>query len=216
MTKRVVVIGGGWSGCAAALAAYMAGASSVVIIERTDYLLGTGLVGGIMRNNGRFTAAEEMIAMGAGTLFEVCDEVSVHKNFDFPGHKHASLYDVTAIEPAVRRVLDATGIDIKLIHRVTKVNTSNGSIDSIHLENGSIGHLSPEGNVVVANLLVELLCTPGSAARGRLGTRCPRPAGAALTCRSDPPTSTTTSSRRPIPKSAKRSLRTRLSRSGTG
>lgn len=137
MTKRVVVIGGGWSGCAAALAAYMAGASSVLIIERTDYLLGTGLVGGIMRNNGRFTAAEEMIAMGAGTLFEVCDEVSVHKNFDFPGHKHASLYDVTAIEPAVRRVLDATGIDIKLIHRVTKVNTSNGSIDSIHLENGS-------------------------------------------------------------------------------
>jgi glycine/D-amino acid oxidase-like deaminating enzyme len=69
MTKRVVVIGGGWSGCAAALAAYQAGAESVVMVERTDYLLGTGLVGGIMRNNGRFTAAEEMIAMGAGTLF---------------------------------------------------------------------------------------------------------------------------------------------------
>ena len=48
------------------MAAYMAGATSVVMVERTDYLLGTGLVGGIMRNNGRYTAAEEMRALGAG------------------------------------------------------------------------------------------------------------------------------------------------------
>ena len=137
MSGRVVIIGGGWSGCAAAIAAYMAGATSVVLVERTDYLLGTGLVGGIMRNNGRFTATEEMIAMGAGDLFLVADGVSVHRNFEFPGHKHASLYDVTAIEPAVRRLLVELGVDVRLIHRVTKVNTSNGSIDSIHLENGS-------------------------------------------------------------------------------
>nr|MCU0586267.1 FAD-dependent oxidoreductase [Desulfobacterales bacterium] len=55
----VVIVGGGWSGCAAALAARSRGAD-VVLVERTDMLLGTGLVGGIMRNNGRFTAAEEM------------------------------------------------------------------------------------------------------------------------------------------------------------
>lgn len=108
------------------------------MVERTDYLLGTGLVGGIMRNNGRFTAAEEMIAMGGGELFEVADSVSVHSNFDFPGHQHASLYDVTAIEPAVRRLLDAVGIEVRLIHRATTVHTSNGSIDSIHMENGAV------------------------------------------------------------------------------
>lgn len=140
MPGRVVVIGGGWSGCAAALAAYKAGASSVVMVERTDYLLGTGLVGGIMRNNGRFTAAEEMIAMGGGELFQICDDVSVHRNFSFPGHEHASLYDVTAIEPAVRKRLDEVGIEIKTIHRVTNVDTSNGSINSIGFENGrSVG-----------------------------------------------------------------------------
>jgi len=60
---KIVVIGGGWSGCAAALAPAKQDAQ-VVLIERTDMLLGTGLVGGIMRNNGRYTAAEEMIAMG--------------------------------------------------------------------------------------------------------------------------------------------------------
>ena len=55
---KVVVVGGGWAGCGAALAAGKQGAE-VVLIERTDMLLGTGLVGGIMRNNGRFTAAEK-------------------------------------------------------------------------------------------------------------------------------------------------------------
>ena len=63
-------------------------------------LLGTGLVGGIMRNNGRFTATEEMIAMGGGELFNVTDTVARHRNIDFPGHKHASLYDVAKVEPA--------------------------------------------------------------------------------------------------------------------
>ena len=54
---KVVVIGGGWSGVAAAIRARISGAE-VVIAEKTDLLLGLGNVGGIMRNNGRFTAAE--------------------------------------------------------------------------------------------------------------------------------------------------------------
>ena len=82
MTK-VVIIGGGWAGCAAAVTAKKAGAE-VVIIERTDLLLGLGNVGGIMRNNGRFTAAEEAILLGAGDLFNICDKVSRHVNVDFP------------------------------------------------------------------------------------------------------------------------------------
>ncbi|MBN3384846.1 FAD-dependent oxidoreductase, partial [Clostridium botulinum] len=53
---KVVVIGGGWAGCAAAISAKKAGAD-VSIFEKTDLLLGLGNVGGIMRNNGRFTAA---------------------------------------------------------------------------------------------------------------------------------------------------------------
>ena len=57
MTK-IVVIGGGWAGCAAAVAARQAGAD-VTLLERTDMLLGTGLVGGIMYNNGRLSAAWE-------------------------------------------------------------------------------------------------------------------------------------------------------------
>jgi len=44
---KVIIIGGGWAGCAAALTAKKAGAE-VHIYEKTDLLLGLGNVGGIM------------------------------------------------------------------------------------------------------------------------------------------------------------------------
>ena len=69
---EVIVIGGGWAGVSAALTAKKAGADTA-LCERTDLLLGAGLVGGIMRNNGRFVAAEECIAMGCGDLFKLTD-----------------------------------------------------------------------------------------------------------------------------------------------
>ena len=117
---KVVIIGGGWSGCAAALAARKAGAE-VTLLEKTDLLLGLGNVGGIMRNNGRFTAAEENIALGAWELFDITDRCSRHVNVDFPGHKHASLYDVMKVEPNVRRLLREKGIEVRLMTRAVDV-----------------------------------------------------------------------------------------------
>jgi len=118
---RVIIIGGGWAGCGAAIAAAKAGADEVVLFEKTDLLLGTGLVGGIMRNNGRFTATEEMIALGAGDIFVTADKVSRHTDVAFPGHQHASLYDVTKIEPAIKRAVQSYGVQIKMVSRVTDV-----------------------------------------------------------------------------------------------
>ena len=114
---KLVIIGAGWSGCAAAISARKQGAQ-VTLIERTDMLLGTGLVGGIMRNNGRFTAAEEMIAMSGGELFRIIDGNVLHKGIFFPGHHHASLYNVATMEPVVRRDLEKRGIEIRLATRV--------------------------------------------------------------------------------------------------
>lgn len=127
---RVIVVGGGWAGCAAALAASRAGAR-VTLLERTDMLLGTGLVGGIMRNNGRFTAAEELVAMGGGELFQVCDRVSRHRNIDFPGHRHAYLYDVTGVLPEVEKVLGSAGVIVEYGARVVKALTSQGKITKV-------------------------------------------------------------------------------------
>lgn len=117
---RIVIAGGGWAGCAAAVRAAKLGMETV-LVEKTDLLLGLGNVGGIMRNNGRFTAAEENIAMGAGELFEITDRLSIHKNVDFPGHKHAAFYDTAMAEPQVRRLLENLGVEIRFMCRAVDV-----------------------------------------------------------------------------------------------
>ena len=132
---KVIVIGGGWSGCSAAITAKKAGAE-VVLYEKTDMLLGLGNVGGIMRNNGRYTASEEMIALGAGDLIHLTDENSRHKNIDFPGHKNAWLYDVNKIEPAVGKYLKAMNIEVNLVTRVVDVEKEGDKIKGIYLSDG--------------------------------------------------------------------------------
>jgi hypothetical protein len=103
----------------------------VELFERADMLLGTGLVGGIMRNNGRFTVTEEMLAMGGGDLFGITDRTARHRNIEFPGHKHASLYDVSTIEPAVRSAMVAAGVTIHLMARVNDIFVDNGAITKV-------------------------------------------------------------------------------------
>ena len=44
MIEQLVVVGGGWAGCAAALTAAQKGLA-VTLVERTDRLLASGLVG---------------------------------------------------------------------------------------------------------------------------------------------------------------------------
>jgi hypothetical protein len=127
---QVVVVGGGWAGCAAAWAARAAGAK-VALLEKTDLLLGTGLVGGIMYNNGRQTAACEIRALGGGKFLDLIDQVARHRNVNFPGHDHAMLYDVTRIEPVIRTALYEAGVDIRLQIRVVDVNREGNRIKSI-------------------------------------------------------------------------------------
>ncbi|GHV53994.1 FAD-dependent oxidoreductase [Synergistales bacterium] len=135
--KNVVVVGGGWGGVAAAASARKAGAR-VVLLERTDMLLGTGLVGGIFRNNGRFTAAEEMIALGCGDMFSVMDKTSRHKNMEFPGHKHSSLYDVYEIEPAVKSYLLDMGVDVRVTACVRGIDKAPGRLAAVKTSGGDV------------------------------------------------------------------------------
>jgi hypothetical protein len=134
---KVIIVGGGWAGCAAAVAAKKAGAE-VAIYEKTDLLLGLGNVGGIMRNNGRYTAAEELINLGAGDLIHITDSNTRHKNIDFPEHKHAWLCDVSKIEPEIRRYLLSLGIEINLITRVANIKQEGTKITGLVLHDNTI------------------------------------------------------------------------------
>ena len=135
--SKIVIAGGGWSGVSAAVCARRAGAE-VVLIEKTDLLLGAGNVGGIFRNNGRYTATEEMRALGAGDLFEIMDACALHKGIAFPGHAHASLYDVGAIEPEVRRFAEKLGIEVMTETHVMDVKAREGLVEAVVLNDGTI------------------------------------------------------------------------------
>lgn len=143
MTK-VIIVGGGWAGAAAAITAKKAGAQ-VHLYEKTDLLLGLGNVGGIMRNNGRWTASEELIELGAGDLIDIVDNTSRHKNIEFPGHKHATLYDVNLIEGKVSKYLEEIGINIHIESRVTDIKLEDSKIRGIYLSDGSY----EEGDVFI-------------------------------------------------------------------
>ncbi len=132
---KVVIAGGGWAGAGAAVAAVQAGAD-VTLLERTDMLLGTGLVGGIMRNNGRFTAAEEAICMGLGDIFNAVEAAVRHRNIDFPGHNHASLYDVAKIEPGIKNMLQQKGVKVYTRSRVGDVVMDERRIKAVVLDSG--------------------------------------------------------------------------------
>jgi hypothetical protein len=128
--SRVVIVGGGWSGCAAAVSARKAG-GDVVLLERTDMLLGAGLVGGLMGNNGRMTGALELEAMGGGELLRAAKSCARHPSVELPGHKYGWLYDSYRIEGAVRGCLDDAGVEVHLKTLVTKVERQGDSVVSV-------------------------------------------------------------------------------------
>lgn len=133
---KVVVIGGGFAGCQAAIQARKMDAE-VHIIERTDMLLGVGNVGGIMKNNGRFTASEELSYLGANEIIDIMDNLALHENIDFTGHKHASLTDIGKAEPEIRRFILSLGINIHFKSRGINVVVEDNSIVKIKLSDGT-------------------------------------------------------------------------------
>lgn len=148
---KILIIGGGWSGVSAAIEAKKIGAD-VEIFEKTDLLLGLGNVGGIMRNNGRYTASEELIAMGGGDLINICDKLSRHKNIEFPGHQHAYLYDVNLIEGEVSRYVKSLGIKVHYISRIIDVKLNGKKIE---------GLIDSDGNFYDGDVFIETTGSTG-------------------------------------------------------
>ena len=133
---KVIIVGGGWAGVSAAITAKKAGAD-VHLYEKTDLLLGLGNVGGIMRNNGRWTASEELKFLGAGDLIDIIDKTARHRDIEFPGHKHATLYDVNIIESYVKDYLLEIGINIYMESRITDVEYEKGTLKGVYLSDDS-------------------------------------------------------------------------------
>ncbi len=79
---KIVIVGGGFAGCAAAAAAAKVGAR-VVLIERMEVLGGLGLLAG-QSNHRQFPSKEELRLMDAYDMFQVIDNCTLHENVKMP------------------------------------------------------------------------------------------------------------------------------------
>ncbi len=110
---RVIVVGGGFAGCSAAISAANAGAE-VRLIERADMLLGnSSMYGGYMNPNGRFVAAEEAKYIGAGDMFEALESIKLHESVELPNLEGAYTFDACLAEPTIRRLVREKGVEIR-------------------------------------------------------------------------------------------------------
>ncbi len=148
MTK-VIVIGGGSAGIAAAVGARKAGAE-VTLLERQDQLLGIGRIAGSMDVGGRYPLHLEILEMGAPEVNAVLDDVTLphtdaYRKSHYPWHslpgseemtKHSWVYNVLTAEPALRRLLVKMGVEIIWRSRVTDIEKEGGHITRVKIHKG--------------------------------------------------------------------------------
>ncbi len=136
MSPKVVVVGGGFSGCAAAIAAAKVGAE-VLLLERTDMLSGAGLRAGRMNYNGKLVAAEEAKALGAGEVFGVLESIMLHRE-NIIDEEHGYVCDVIGVDPAMRQAVEVAGVKTMFESLVVDVSKDKSSIKTIKTESGEV------------------------------------------------------------------------------
>ncbi len=131
---EIIVVGGGFAGCAAALSAAKAGAK-VKLFERTDLLLGAGLRAARMNNNGKIVVAEEMKEMGGGDIFTALESIVLHRG-NIVSEVHGYVYDTRLVEPLIRKVLQEGDVETEFETRVVDVVRKGNEIKQIVLQSG--------------------------------------------------------------------------------
>jgi hypothetical protein len=132
--KKIVVVGGGFSGCAAAIAASKVGLPAV-ILERTDMLSGAGLRAGIMNVNGKIVAAEEAKSLGGGEVFEALESIILHRG-NIIDEEHAYVYNTALVDNTMRKIVKAAGVELYLESRVVQVETQDSSLKAVVTDEG--------------------------------------------------------------------------------
>lgn len=130
---RVIVVGGGFSGCAAALAAAKVGAE-VTLLERTDMLLAGGNRAGRVNHNGKLIVAEECKELGGGELFQALESITLHHG-TLPGEHHGYVYNTALAEAIVRKLVEAMGINLQMESRAIDVRKRGDVIRAVRLAN---------------------------------------------------------------------------------
>ncbi len=130
---KIVIVGGGFAGCAAAAAAARAGAS-VTLLERMDVLSGCGLLAGLTRDI-LFPIREELQLMGAYDIFQVTDNCTIHEDVFCPTPPRTyKIYDVSRIDPELSQHLEGLGVEVLVQSRAKDVEMEGKEIRAVILD----------------------------------------------------------------------------------
>ncbi|MBI2304982.1 MAG: FAD-dependent oxidoreductase [Chloroflexi bacterium] len=129
--KRVVVIGGGISGCSAAITAARAGVE-VVLLERMDFISGLAPWSGELFSS---IARLEAKLLGGGDLLRVMESLVLHHQKEFNIPYGCLTFDVTKVAEGIRRRVHEAGVQVALKSRVVDVERRGDRIQTVILAN---------------------------------------------------------------------------------
>ncbi|MBI2304981.1 MAG: FAD-dependent oxidoreductase [Chloroflexi bacterium] len=133
---RVVVIGGGFSGCSAAITAARTGAE-VVLLEKLDTLSGLGPWTGQLMT---WVARQETKLTGGGgkDIIEALESIALHRKTELGVPGGNVTFDVTKVEGVTRGAVERAGVKVVLRSRVVNVLRENDCIKAVVLDNGTL------------------------------------------------------------------------------
>lgn len=131
---KVIVVGGGFSGVAAAVAAKKAGAETA-LLERTDLLSGAGLRAGRLYQNGKRVAGEEAKALGVGEVFEALESIMLHRG-NIIDEENTLIYNTGLVDTALLKVLEKAGVEVHFQSRAVEVEAEKGSLKAVTTASG--------------------------------------------------------------------------------
>jgi hypothetical protein len=134
---KIVVVGGGLAGTAAAAAAVKAGAD-VTLLERMEILGGWGAIAGHVNNDG-FGVFEELRLMGGYDIFDVIDHCLIHINTRSPWPPPGTVgryYDIDSFQIELERHMERLGVKVMLESRAKDTNMEGNKIKSLVLDGG--------------------------------------------------------------------------------
>src|SRR3990172_11031515 len=130
---RVVIVGGGFAGIAAALAANKAGAQAT-LLERTDMLSGSGLRAARLYHNLKIVGAEEAKALGGSEVFEALESILLHRG-NIIDEENAFIYNTVLVDTTMRKIVEAAGIELHLESRAVGGEKENGTLKAVTTHN---------------------------------------------------------------------------------
>jgi len=134
MKKRVIIVGGGFSGIAAAIAASKAGAQAT-LLERTDMMSGAGIRAARLYHNLKIVGAEEAKALGGGEVFEALESILLHRG-NILDEEAAFVYNTVLIDRTMRKLVEAAGVELHMESRAVNVEKEDDTLKAVTTHGG--------------------------------------------------------------------------------